>query len=81
MQKYLPFAAATAAIIATQIGCTYYLARETRTTYVDRVEKIAYDGEVIRAGEVVMSKEAALGMLRELAYLFASNDITPNGSL
>lgn len=47
--KNLPLALATAAIVATQIACTYY---ETRTrpveVFADHAQQVYFDGDTVR---------------------------------
>jgi hypothetical protein len=50
--KYLPIGVATAVIVAFQIGCTYVLMTRSQPVdeiFVDHVQQIVYDGEVVRA--------------------------------
>lgn len=48
--KHAPLYLSAAAIIATQIACTYALMnREPDEVFVDHIRQIVYDGEVVRA--------------------------------
>lgn len=52
MRKYLPLALATAAIVATQITCTFVVVRDderVNEVFVDHVQQLVYDGQVVRA--------------------------------
>lgn len=48
--KHLPLALATVAIVATQIACTFAITRSRHVDelFVDHVQQVVYDGEVIR---------------------------------
>lgn len=88
--KQLPIALATAAIVVTQIACTYVIVQERPTgqIFVEHVDQVVYDGQVVSANlhggsadRVVLTRQAALGFLRELAVLFATQDVTAPSDL
>ena len=48
--KHLPLAFATVAIVAAQIACTFAIIRSRAADelFVDHVQQVVYDGEVVR---------------------------------
>ena len=51
MKKYVPLALATAALVATQIACALAIVqtRAVEEVFVDHIQQIVYDGQVVRA--------------------------------